>query len=393
VLEGSVRRAGNNLRITAQLIDGVTDAHLWAEKYGGTLDDVFDLQEKLSRQIVASLRVALTPDEDRRLSARPLADVRALEYYLRAMQQIRTFTEAGLDQALDLTNRALGLVGERALLHATQALIHWQYRNAGIKLDEDTLRTADACADRALELDGESSAGFLAKGLVAYTRGHLPDAASHLKRAAQLDGSSDALAFLSYVSALADRPESARAYADQAIASDPLNPWALWARGMCELVSGDLATAVDRFRAGAALAPDDALVLFFHAVTLAHAGQKAEALAQFEECAVRLPAYASWTSMWTGALRDERETVCAAAADLEAYAERDKEVSWHSADCLAAVGETDQALRWLAASIELGSVNHRFFSTRDPFLAPLRGDPRFAVLMERAQEKQRGIVV
>ena len=56
VLEGSVRRAGNSLRITAQLIDAATDAHLWAEKYTGTLDDVFDLQEKLSRRIVEALK-------------------------------------------------------------------------------------------------------------------------------------------------------------------------------------------------------------------------------------------------------------------------------------------------------------------------------------------------
>jgi adenylate cyclase len=84
VLEGSVRRAGNNLRITAQLIDAATDTHLWADKYAGTLDDVFDLQEQLSRRIVEALRVALTPDEERRLVERPLQDVRAYEAWLRA---------------------------------------------------------------------------------------------------------------------------------------------------------------------------------------------------------------------------------------------------------------------------------------------------------------------
>ena len=100
VLEGSVRRAGNSLRITAQLIDAATDAHLWAEKYSGTLDDVFDLQEQLSRRIVDALKGALTPEEDRRLAARPLADVRALDCYLRAMQQVRAFSESGLGHAL-----------------------------------------------------------------------------------------------------------------------------------------------------------------------------------------------------------------------------------------------------------------------------------------------------
>ena len=69
VLEGTVRRAGNALRVTAQLIEGSRDEHLWAEKYSGTLEDVFDIQEKLAREIVAALRVTLTPVEARRSQA------------------------------------------------------------------------------------------------------------------------------------------------------------------------------------------------------------------------------------------------------------------------------------------------------------------------------------
>ena len=387
VLEGSVRRAGNSLRITAQLIDAASDAHLWAEKYTGTLDDVFDLQEQLSRRIVEALKGALTPDEERRLAARPLADVRALDCYLRAMQQIRTFRKAGLDQALELTNRALEVVGDRALLHATQALIHWQYLNAGVEPTWDTLRAADASADRALELDAELSAGFLAKGCVAYTRGRLEDAAVYCGRAAQLDGNSDALSFLGYVNALADRTDSARAYGDQAIASDPLNPWARCLRAMCEMVCGDLTLALDQFRTGAARTPDDPMLLAFQAVALTYAGNVEQALGQFRRLREPFP----WIQIWSSALTGDRNALCTAAAGLEPYAEKDKEISWNLADCFAAVGETEQALRWLGNAVELGFVNHRFFSTRDPFLAPLRNDPRFEAVMAKAREKQRAL--
>ncbi|HRZ10016.1 MAG TPA: serine/threonine-protein kinase, partial [Gemmatimonadales bacterium] len=76
VLEGSVRKAGNALRITAQLIDAQTDAQLWSEKYSGTLEDVFDLQERVSRAIVAALHVTLSPEESHRLSDRPIQNVR-----------------------------------------------------------------------------------------------------------------------------------------------------------------------------------------------------------------------------------------------------------------------------------------------------------------------------
>ena len=72
VLEGSVRKAGQSLRITAQLIDVTTDGHLWAERYGGTLDDVFDIQEKVARAIAEALQVRLSPEEDRRIGERPI---------------------------------------------------------------------------------------------------------------------------------------------------------------------------------------------------------------------------------------------------------------------------------------------------------------------------------
>ena len=71
--------------------------------------------------------------------------------------------------------------------------------------------------------------------------------------------------------------------------------------------------------------------------------------------------------------------------------EMDKELSWFAATGFASVGETEEALHWLSGAIEMGIINHRFFSEIDPFLAKLRGDPRFEALMERARDKQRDI--
>ena len=84
VLEGSVRKAGNSLRITAQLIDAETDEQLWAEKYSGTMDDVFELQERVSREIVKALGITLSSEEDRRLAHRSIENVHAFELYLQA---------------------------------------------------------------------------------------------------------------------------------------------------------------------------------------------------------------------------------------------------------------------------------------------------------------------
>jgi len=87
LLEGSVRRAGSQLRITAQLIDGATDAHLWAEKYGGTIDDVFEMQERISGAIVSELRARLTAAEAAERGA-PVTDAETYELYLRARQML-----------------------------------------------------------------------------------------------------------------------------------------------------------------------------------------------------------------------------------------------------------------------------------------------------------------
>jgi serine/threonine-protein kinase len=87
-LEGTVRKAGTSLRITAQLIDAGCDAHVWAGKFSGTLDDVFDIQETVSREIVDALKVQLTPEEDRRMAARPIDNVTAYDSYLRAIEEI-----------------------------------------------------------------------------------------------------------------------------------------------------------------------------------------------------------------------------------------------------------------------------------------------------------------
>ncbi|MFC2166282.1 protein kinase, partial [Acidobacteriota bacterium] len=136
VLEGSVRKAGNNLRITAQLIDATGDAHLWAEKYGGTLDDVFDIQEKVSRSIVDVLKVKLSPEEDRKIADRPIEDIHVHECYLRARQKILECTEKSLEESLGFLQEGLNVYGENAELYAGLALTYFYFVDTGIRYDE-----------------------------------------------------------------------------------------------------------------------------------------------------------------------------------------------------------------------------------------------------------------
>ena len=182
-LEGSVRRAGNALRITAQLIDSRTSAHLWADKYSGTTDDVFDLQEKLSRAIVDALKIALTPGEVLAIAARPITDPIAFECYQRANIEIWLASAAGLARAEVLIERALAVVGEHPLLLATAARIQFSSYNFGVDRAESRIATAlrgDSGHRHRRDPDGREPREFLdGRGDRRVARSRRPDAFDH----------------------------------------------------------------------------------------------------------------------------------------------------------------------------------------------------------------------
>jgi TolB-like protein/Flp pilus assembly protein TadD len=118
VLEGSVRKTGNKLRITAQLIDTTNDAHLWAEKFNGVLDEVFDIQEKVSRAIVDSLKLELTPQEQARLLEKSPVEPAALELYLGGRYHLNRTTPSELAKAIELFEGAISKDPRYALAYA-----------------------------------------------------------------------------------------------------------------------------------------------------------------------------------------------------------------------------------------------------------------------------------
>lgn len=396
-LEGSVRRAGNNVRITAQLIDASTDTHAWAEKYSGTLDDIFDLQEKLAHRIVDALKVTLTPEEKRRLAAAPTSDARAYEAWLRARHEALAFTREGIERALQLTNQALAIVGDNALLYAALGYFGWVAYDFGISHDADTLVRAEASATKALGLNPDLSQARLAMGLVRYKRGDMQGGVRHYERAAELDRNCDALWILGFNLSEVGRTVEACRYADEALARDPLTWTTSLGRAAVDLFEGRFEEALSRFRDSVErLAPGEPFSGWWLAQAAAYAGHEDEARTVFEQITkMGAGLWSDFGELGLHALRGDQVRVreVLQTTNLREVARTDEYYPLFLANALAPVGDTDEALEWLEQAISWGFTNHRFLSQHDRFLAPLRGEPRFQALMDRAREKERAFEV
>jgi TolB-like protein len=398
VLEGTVRRVSDNLRITAQLIDASTDTHLWAERYSGTMDDVFDLQERLSRQIAGALKITLTDEDERKLSKRATSDSRAYEAWLRARHELWAFDSGAINRAINLTNEALAVVGDDALLYAALSYFCWAAYDSGVSYSEETLDRAEMFAAKSLELDPEQSQALIALGLAAYKRGGVQAKfIRHAKRAVGVDRNCDALGFLGICLAEAGKMAEARRFADEAVARDPFTFLSLLARVNVDLYGGNIEEALSRLRGWIQkMNQESPLMLWWLGHVAALAGREDEAIEVFDTGArMETGLFSELCALGRGALRDDHNNVfeILATTSLRQVARTDEVYPYFLAMCLTRVGETEEALQWLERAVLWGFTNHRFFSELNRFFKPLRDDARFQRLMDLAREKQRALEV
>lgn len=387
VLEGSVRKAGNNLRIVAQLIDALTDIHLWAEKYNGTLDDIFDIQEKVAQSISTALKLKISSAEKSKLREVPISDIVSYELYLKAKSYAWTFTEASLNQALKLVDQALENSKNNALLLASRALIQWQFHNAGFNPTTDILERAMRDVQKSLDLNPSCDAAYTAKGYIAYTNGDLEESVRSLRKCTD----AESLSMAGYIYLLAGQFEFADQLISQALQADPLNHIILCAFSYNELFKGNLATAASFLLKAYDLAPENPLCMYYHGLTRVYAGETEKAVSSFKKLTERDSGiFGEMAKMWIAVLEKNGSDFQHKVTMLKEYGLRDKELSWWLADCLALTGKTDDAFFWLNNSIEQGFINYIFFSENDPALSLLKSDNRFGSLMQKAQKRQEG---
>ncbi len=247
LLEGSLRKAGNRIRLTAQLIDVKTGMHLWAERYDRELEDIFAIQDELVHAIVAALAGRVRDADAKRSLMKPPESLAAYDCYLRALDLDRKFDQESSLEGLQFVKKAIELDSNFARAHALLATytvtIGWfRFDRSQAHLDE-SLRVAK----KAVALDPQDSFGHLALGLVYIVRGEMDLARDALERASSLNPH-DALVWTDYAwyHICVGDPEKALQLLDEREAVDPVPPnwhWEIRAEAFYDLGRYDAAVA------------------------------------------------------------------------------------------------------------------------------------------------------
>ena len=226
VLEGSVRKAGNRIRVTAQLINSLTGGHVWANRFDRELTDIFDIQDELTREIVNALKLNLTTGERDRLVRKRAASVEAYELLLRSREQTMLLTRSGNMAARSLAEAAIAIDSNYAAAYALIAFTHLNdYANGYGGDPEGSLQLGRELAERAVSMDDEDPACHMALG-VAYSWGRdLDRAQAQARRGLALSPSYvELMLLLATIQIYAGKSADALATLDDLMRLDPHYP-------------------------------------------------------------------------------------------------------------------------------------------------------------------------
>jgi TolB-like protein/class 3 adenylate cyclase/Flp pilus assembly protein TadD len=225
VLEGSVRKGGNRVRITAQLIDAATGNHIWADHYDGDLTDIFALQDEITKKVVAAIEPKLLEAEGVRSQSRSTEDLGAWDMVMQANSRFWRLTKTEGEAAIAMLKQAVERYPEYAPAHSMLAFAMMVSRLLGWTLIAPQVKEAATLAARAAELDDSDPWAHLALGYAAHTMRRTDDAAQEYQRAIDLNPNfAAAYGYLGLTFALAGRSDQAIAHLEQATRMSPHDP-------------------------------------------------------------------------------------------------------------------------------------------------------------------------
>jgi TolB-like protein/Tfp pilus assembly protein PilF len=392
VLEGSVRKAGNRVRIAVQLVKVSDGYHLWSEIYDRTLDDIFAVQDEIARSVVKQLRTTLLgEEEDSKASGEARTDVanavkgrgidpEAHRLYLQARHQLTRMAPDETARAIHYLEEALQIDPSHALAWTMLGHAHQQQAGNGWSLPEEGYTRARAAVERALALEPDQAEAFALRGKIQWNFDWDWRAAeaSH-RRAMELEPRNPwVLRAAGLVAYCQCRFDEAADIFRRAIEIDPLSNIAYHNLGLVHHSTGNFLAGETAYRRSLDLAPGTAVTTSMLAFLLLEAGRGEDALAEISQETDetnRLHAIATITH----ALGREAESEAALVKLIRDYG---RTMAAQIAEIYAQRGEPDPAFEWLEKAYEDRDAGLSEMRA-SPRLRPLHGDPRWAAFMRK----------
>lgn len=389
ILDGSIRRSGNKLRVILQLSQLDSDVAKWSERYNGTLADLFGMHDKIARAVAAELVMNVPAPEP--VSEDKLDDPRVVESYLRARYQLWRFSRAGLQQAERHLRNGLDLLGPNTRLVATLGHVYARHSELGLDPNGELLEKAAECAKRIFELDANSPRGYLLLGMVQFHAGALRAAREPLERSLGANPTDpDTLLMLGYLYALIGRNEQASHLFTELLAIDPLTPVSSSMPGFVALMEGRNSDALPHYRKFFKMDPYNSFAAWCWGYALLRNGRVDEASDVIGELKVNHPdsVMTQLAHVLLSGVRGKHEaTRDAITSELRAAARNSELLSREITHSLALAGETDEALDWLKNTVRIGNVNYPFWAQHNDWVDSIRSSSRFDTIMRDVERE------
>ena len=386
VLQGSVQRSPDAVRVNVQLVRAETDTHLWADTFDRKLTDVFQIESDIAKTIAEKLQAKLTGSEERAISMQPTADVEAHQLYLKGRYLWNRRTAENLEKALNYFQQAADKDPNYALAYSGIADTCALFSVYGAGAPQEYLPRAKAAAEKAVELDDSLAEAHASLGLVYHSYFRSAESAREFDRSIQLDPNY-ATAHHWYgrlTLVMQGKLDHALVEVKRAYELDPVSPIIHTDVGAVYLMARRYDEAIEQLRGTVQMDPEFYWAHRFLGMALDLKGDTTGALAEFTK-AFQLnddPAGLGFIGHAQARMGHEKEAR-ARLDQMNDAAKRRYVAPYAFALIHLALGDKDQALDWLEKAAQERGLTYFNFIKVDPFLDPLRGDPRFEAVMQK----------
>jgi TolB-like protein/DNA-binding winged helix-turn-helix (wHTH) protein/Tfp pilus assembly protein PilF len=385
IVEGTVQRSGDRVRITAQLIHASTDHHLWAESYDRELKDVLALQDDVARAIANEIKVTLTPQEQLSLAAVRPVNPGAYEAYLKGRYYWNKRTAEGIKKASDYFQQAINQQPNYGIAYSGLADCNSGLAWHGFASPTEALPRAKAAALKAIEIDPTSGEAHASLALVLSHQRNWAAAENEFKRALQLNPRyANAHHWYGDYLSIVGRHEEALVEAKRAFELDPLSPMINTWLGLRYYHARRYDEAIEQGRKILEFDPNFAPAHLLLGQAYVQKGLRAQAISELQSATSLSgdsPLYMAQVGVAYAAAGKNREAV-SVIDQLQKAARQGYVSSYGLAQIYAALGDKQHAMKWLQSAYDEGAVWMEYLKV-DPVLDSLRSQPRFQDLVRQ----------